>query len=81
MKESEHQLEIMNNKQLSPKDLLNVDLMKRLDKKFTEIKKLKSKEKTPDILKKLDRQDNASRLNRMGTETGKILEWGVDPDD
>ena len=83
MKESEWELEQakLQKRRLSPAQLLDIETMKKLDKKTIELRKLQAKEKTPEILKKLDNRDNATSLNRMGTETGKILEWGVDPDD
>ena len=81
MKESEWKLRETERVKLKPADLLDVDLMKKVEKMFEIIKKMKTAEKTPEVLRKLDNRDNATSLNRMGTETGKILEWGVDPDD
>lgn len=83
MKESEWEFEQakLQKRRLSLAQLLDIETMKKLDKKTIELRKLQTKEKTPEILKKLDNRDNATSLNRMGTETGKILEWGVDPDD
>ena len=68
-------------KKFEPKDLLNIELMKRFEKHTEQIFAQKSKEKTPKILDKIKYHDNLESLNRMGTETGKVLEWGVDPDD
>ena len=46
------------------------------------IKKYQKTEKNEaELLKRLDYHDNSESLNRMNTETGKILEWGVDPND
>lgn len=66
---------------MNPKDLLDPEKMKKFEENLKRFKLQRTKEKTPEIIKKLDNQDNASRLNQMGQEGIKMMEWGVEPEE
>ena len=68
-------------KPLTPKDLLDPEKLKQLDKSIAFLNDQKAKKNEAELLKRLDYKDNAESLNRMNTENGKILEWGVEPEE